>query len=165
MKTNLELVDLLRARANVSYEDAKAALEACDYDIVEALIELEKKDKLRKNRRERACHHENNFKRFCKEVMNINFIVKKKKDVILNLPLVIVGLFAIMTLPFFILFLGIAIITGHKFQIRKGNDIIPVKKVFDDIKESVQDMTKDDEAATDTEDADQNDSTPKNEEA
>jgi hypothetical protein len=145
MKTNLELVDLLRSRANVSYEDAKAALEACDYDIVEALIQLEKKDQLKKSRREQACRHENNFKKFCKEVMDIKFLIKKKRDIIMNLPLVIVGLFAIVTLPLFLVFIGIAIITGHKFQIRRGSEIIKVKKVFDDIKENINDMTEDEE--------------------
>ena len=34
MKVNLELIDLLRERADVSYEDAKMALERCDNDIV-----------------------------------------------------------------------------------------------------------------------------------
>lgn len=148
MKSNLELVDLLRSRANVSYEDAKAALEACDYDVVEALIELEKNDKIRKNKRERACRHENNFKNFCKEVMNIKFLIKKKQDIVMNLPLVIVGLFALVTLPLFVIFIGLAIITGHKFQIKKGDEIVKVKKVFDDFKENINDMTDEDVQAS-----------------
>lgn len=145
MKNNLEMVDLLRSRANVSYEDAKTALEACDYDVVEALIELEKKDKIRKNRCERARHHENNFKSFCKEVMNIKFLIKKNKNVVMNIPLVIVALFAVVTLPLFIIFLGIAIITGHKFQITKYDEIVKVKKVFDDFKENINEMTQTEE--------------------
>lgn len=149
MKSNLELVDLLRSRANVSYEDAKAALEACDYDVVEALIELEKNDKIRKSKHERACRHENNFKNFCKEVMNIKFLIKKKNDIVINLPLVIVGLFALVTLPLFVIFIGIAIITGHKFQIKKGDEIVKVKKVFDDFKENINDMTDEHTQASD----------------
>lgn len=37
-----EKVEKLRERANVSYEEAKQALEACDGDILEAMIYLEK---------------------------------------------------------------------------------------------------------------------------
>lgn len=56
------------------------------------------------------------------------------------------GLFALVTLPLFIIFIGLAIITGHKFQIRKGEEIVKVKKVFDDLKDNIHDMTKDDDA-------------------
>jgi hypothetical protein len=42
----LESVDKLRERANVSYDDAKAALEACGDDILEAMIWLEKQGKI-----------------------------------------------------------------------------------------------------------------------
>ena len=45
MAVKLELIDELRKRANVSYEDAKDALEKCNGDIVEALIYLEKQNK------------------------------------------------------------------------------------------------------------------------
>lgn len=39
----LEQVEKLRERANVSYDEAKAALEASNGDVLEALIQLEKK--------------------------------------------------------------------------------------------------------------------------
>lgn len=146
MKNNLELIDLLRERANISYEDAKAALEACNYDVVEALINLEKNNKMKKSRQERAKKHESNFKSFFNDVMTVKFIVKKKKDIVMNIPLVIAALFALVTLPLFIIFVGIAIITGHKFQIKKGDEIVKVKKVFDDFKENINEMTKDDDA-------------------
>lgn len=158
MKNNLEMIDLLRSRANVSYEDAKEALEACDYDVVEALIQLEKKDKIRKNRCERARYHENNFKSFCKEVMNIKFLIKKNKDIVMNIPLIIVGLFAVVTLPLFIIFLGIAVITGHKFQITKDDEIVKVKKVFDDIKENINEMTQTEEDEQNQEHTNESDS-------
>ena len=124
-------------------------LEACDNDIVEALIYLEKKDKIRKTRHERAKYHESNFKSFFKEVMNIKFLIKKKSNIVMDLPLVIVALFAIVTLPLFLIFVGIAILTGHKFQIRKGAEVVKVKKVFDDLKDNIKDMT-DDTDDTDT---------------
>lgn len=43
----LELVEKLRTHANVSYDDAKEALDACGDDILEALIYLERHGKVR----------------------------------------------------------------------------------------------------------------------
>lgn len=44
--TNFDSVEKLRERANVSYEDAKAALDACGGDLLDALIYLEKQGKV-----------------------------------------------------------------------------------------------------------------------
>ena len=40
---NLEKVELIREKCNVSYEEAREALEACDYDVLEAVIAIERK--------------------------------------------------------------------------------------------------------------------------
>lgn len=42
----LEKVEKLRERANVSYEEAKEALEASDWDLLDAMVYLEKKGKV-----------------------------------------------------------------------------------------------------------------------
>lgn len=39
----LEKIDIIRTRLNVSYKEAKAALEAADGDVLQALIDLEEK--------------------------------------------------------------------------------------------------------------------------
>lgn len=39
---NLDKVDLVRKRMNVNYEEAKVALEAANWDVVEAIVKLEK---------------------------------------------------------------------------------------------------------------------------
>ena len=44
--TTLEMVEKLRERANVSYDEAKAALDACGGDLLEAMIYLEKQGKV-----------------------------------------------------------------------------------------------------------------------
>lgn len=44
--TKLEQIEQLRERANVTYDEAKAALEASDGDLLEALIYLEKEGKV-----------------------------------------------------------------------------------------------------------------------
>lgn len=42
----LEKVEKIREKTGVSYDDAKNALEACDYDILDAIIYLEKLGKI-----------------------------------------------------------------------------------------------------------------------
>ena len=41
-----EMVETLRAKANVTYEEAKAALEASDWDMLDALVLLESEGKV-----------------------------------------------------------------------------------------------------------------------
>lgn len=48
-KITIELVEKLQQRANVTYEEAKLALEKCDGDILEALIMLEQEGKTTKS--------------------------------------------------------------------------------------------------------------------
>ena len=43
---NFEKVEVLSQKANVSFEDAKVALEACGYDMLDAMIYLERQGKV-----------------------------------------------------------------------------------------------------------------------
>ena len=43
---HLEMVEKLREKANVSYEEANEALEACDWDLLDALLMLESEGRL-----------------------------------------------------------------------------------------------------------------------
>ena len=43
---NFEKVEMLKVKANVSYEEAKEAMEACNYDMLDAMIYLEKQGKV-----------------------------------------------------------------------------------------------------------------------
>ena len=47
MDITLELVEQLRKRAHVSYEEARAVLEEADGDLLAALILLEQRGKIR----------------------------------------------------------------------------------------------------------------------
>ena len=47
MMDHYEMVEKLRQKANVSYEEAKAALEATDWDILDALVLLENQGKVK----------------------------------------------------------------------------------------------------------------------
>ena len=47
--TNFEMVEMLREKANISYEEAKAALEQANWDLLEAMLLLEKEGKVVNN--------------------------------------------------------------------------------------------------------------------
>ena len=47
--TNFEMVELLRQKANVPYEEAKAALEQANWDLLDAMVLLEKDGKVTEN--------------------------------------------------------------------------------------------------------------------
>ncbi len=46
---HIEMVEKLRQKANISYEEAKAALEANNWDLLDAMIMLEKQGKVNEN--------------------------------------------------------------------------------------------------------------------
>ena len=48
MEENIKLIEKLKDKANISYEDAKEALENSDWDILDAMIYLEKKGKIKR---------------------------------------------------------------------------------------------------------------------
>ncbi len=47
--TNFEMVEMLREKANISYEEAKAALEQANWDLLDAMVLLEKEGKVMGN--------------------------------------------------------------------------------------------------------------------
>lgn len=52
---HLEKVEKLREKANVTYEEAKAALETCDWDILDAMILLESEGKIKTAEHSASC--------------------------------------------------------------------------------------------------------------
>ncbi|SFB12821.1 hypothetical protein SAMN05216249_11027 [Acetitomaculum ruminis DSM 5522] len=52
MMEQFEKVEKLRERANVTYEEAKAALEQCNWDILDAMVFLEKEGKAKGPKKE-----------------------------------------------------------------------------------------------------------------
>ena len=110
---------------------------------------MEKDKKIRPSReefRKEKCEYKRKkFKTFIHDIFKVKFLITKKGDIILNLPLVIVAIFALGLFPLFILLLGIAILTGHKLKIKKNGDTIKVNKVFSDIKENINNFVDDEE--------------------
>ena len=114
----LKLVDKLREKANISYEEAKIALENSDWDILDALLYLEENGKSKRpsvnifytnearysdkdkksgkneeNKYETSNNFQGIFEAICKYIDTCNNIfleIKKKERMFLKIPLTVV---------------------------------------------------------------------------
>lgn len=93
---NIEKIDMVRERMNVTYEEAKGALEATNWDVVEALIKIERDEKAR---REEIFVRGNELVDKIKELVrkgNVNRLrVKQDDQVLVEIPVTagVVGAF------------------------------------------------------------------------
>ena len=125
---SLEQIDLIMQRANVSYSEAKEALENSNGDIVEALLYLEKADKIKAT----PCSKGEGFKSFIAKLNATQFILRKKERVYVDTPLSIAILALILCFPFTLILLAIALIYGIRIDIKGENDIAQkVNATFD----------------------------------
>ena len=136
MAINLETIEILRERANVSYEEARAALEKSDGNIVEALIYLEKQDRLKPP--PQGSGSQTGFwatvNKYLKIGNETKFVVSQDGRIVLDLSLTIVILVTLILPPLTLIGLLAAIFTGHKIRMEKpGARDMPINKTFDDI--------------------------------
>lgn len=136
MAVNLELIEMLRERANISYEEAKETLEKCNNDVVEALIYLEKQDKIKTPQNETCC--KSGFWATVKKLVKTCNITKlkisKNANIIIDLPLTIVILVTILMPPLTIIGLLAALFTKHKIRLEKpGCEYMEINKTLDNM--------------------------------
>ena len=118
----LEQIDLIMQRANVSYAEAKEALEQCNGDVVEALLYLEKAERIQPQNQSTASSGDK-VTSVINKLNATKFIMKKKERTYVNVPLS-VALIAII-LCFHVSIIGsvIALILGVRISIIGENDI------------------------------------------
>lgn len=132
MSVSLEKIDMLMERANISYKEAKDALEMHNGDMVEALIYLEASNKTAKGkpgpgtRPNRNAHHntkrpENDFfddvKKFFDKMNKTNFVVGNKTKKILDIPLTVAAILTLITMPVSMFLLILPYLFGYKISI------------------------------------------------
>jgi len=127
---------MLRDRARVSYEEARAALEKCEGDVVEALIYLEQQGKI--NPAQPATTRISGFgeklKKWFKACNETKFIVSKNSRIIMDLPLTVVIIVTVFVPPLTVIGLLVALFTGHKIRLeRPGSSDMPINRTFDDM--------------------------------
>jgi translation elongation factor EF-Ts len=143
MSINLEQIDELRKRANVSYEDAKNALEQNAGNLIEALVYLEKQNKIKP---EENASSENQFfkkvKKLIKKGNETKLIVKKDDTVVLNICVTLAIITTVVATPLVVAALIFALATNHKIRIQKKNsEDSQVNKIFDKISVAVNKVT------------------------
>ncbi|GAU77988.1 DUF4342 domain-containing protein [Fusibacter sp. 3D3] len=136
MSVSLEKIDMLMERANISYKEAKEALEKFDGDMVEALIHLEDAHKtgpknsngnrdLRQEYRHhrQQCHQrpQNDFfedmKKFFDKMHKTSFVIGKKGKKVLDIPLTVAAIIILLTLPISLILLVLPYVFGYKIVI------------------------------------------------
>ncbi len=149
MNITLEKIDLLIERANVTYGQAKEALEKADGDIVEALVYLEGQAKIKEPKKdfskqveEKANSFGQEIKALIKSINKNSLKVEKNNKTFIDLPLLIAGLIALFCLPFSIIVFAILLVTGYKINIvKEDGSQVDVNK---NIKETVDKFEKKD---------------------
>lgn len=143
MTMNLDQIDELRKRANVTYEDAKSALEQCDGNLIDALVFLEKQNKIKSEHE--PCAPNNFFKAIKKLIKKGNetkFIVKKDEAIVLNVCVTLVVLLSVTVTPVMVAALILALATNHKIRIEKKNkEDSQVNIIFDKMAVAVNKVT------------------------
>jgi len=143
MSISLELIEKLKEKVNISYADAKEALEKCNGDLVEALIYLEKENKINVNPQEKkSSGFWDTVKRWVKRGNDTRLVISKNAETVLNLSLTIFIILAIVATPFVLVALLLLLFTGHKFRLKTaGCDEAKINKTFDDISAAASKVT------------------------
>jgi translation elongation factor EF-Ts len=149
---SLEKIDIIKERTGATYGEAKEALEACEGNVVDALIYIEKNQKSNK---ENLYTTKDEFVAFIKQLINKGNItrikIKKDEKVIVDVPVnagVATGALALIWPPLFAL-IGIgtlaAVATDFTIEITKEDGSVEVvskiiKGTMQDVKEKVNGM-------------------------
>jgi hypothetical protein len=143
MSISLELIEKLKEKVNISYADAKEALEKCNGDLVDALIYLEKENKIKTAPEEKKTSgFWATIKKWVKRSNNTRFIISKKDETVLNLSMTIFIILAIIATPFVLVGLLLALFTGHKFRVKTDDfNEEKINKTFDDISDAASKVT------------------------
>lgn len=149
----LEKIDIIRERTGVSYTEAKEALEACDGNVVDALIYIEQSQKSTMGN---IYTSKDEFLNWLKDLINkgnINRIrIKKEDKVIVDIPVnagIAATLTALIWPPLIAIGILTAVVTKVTIEITKNdgsieivNKIIKsgVKDGMHDVKETMKDV-------------------------
>lgn len=87
MINELEKIDMLRARLGIGYKEAREALEKAEGDIIQALIDLEEKNrKLKEKIHDRSSEIMEQFKGFYEKGKGVSLKIKQGDETVLDVP-------------------------------------------------------------------------------
>ena len=153
---NLEKVEKLRERANVTYEEAKAALEECEWDLLDAMVSLEKQGKAKgpdqsvvSTSYEEQDHYEpvketvyegrkqekegikGIIRRFFDICRNNAFCVKKNEEQIIRIPVILLVLILFFTWKVALPILIIGLFFGLRYSFEGKDDLSQANELMD----------------------------------
>lgn len=154
MKVTIELIDELRSRVNVTYDEAKKTLEKNDGDLIKSIIELEEK-KGAKVAGTVNTNSKDSFSEFIDKVLQLRFGIKSKEgEVLINVPLVLVVFTFVMAFWVVIIGLAIAIVCSCNIKIFKAKKYTNVNDIKENIKHTVNKVKTSTEKIFDNEEVD-----------
>lgn len=130
MTNTLDHVDQIIERTKVSYAEAKEALDACNGDVLEAIIKIEssKSNKSESGTKSEKSNFDAQLKFALKQAgkilskgLQIKVLWKKETQTLLELPLLIVLIATLWLMPFSLLVLALPFFFGVRMQINRGN--------------------------------------------
>jgi translation elongation factor EF-Ts len=160
MSITLEKIDHLRERANVSYTEAKEALEASEGNMIDAIILLEKENKTipsgfqnKKNNQAREERKQNTkntaddlldgFKKVLKTLNETRVIMFNEQRVVFDVSMTITLLLAAFAFPLTVAILIIGLLTGQRFKISKKSKVSQtINSFFEKASKVTEDVLK-----------------------
>ncbi len=148
---HFEMVEKLREKANVTYEEAKAALEACDWDLLDALVFLENEGKLsgeakytteekkppvkeQEQKRKRTgggTRFLESVGRFIRKCTVVTFDVERGGKNIISLPVLVFGLLLIFLFWWTMALLVLGLFFGFRYAFHGMKVFDPVNDAMD----------------------------------
>jgi endo-alpha-1,4-polygalactosaminidase (GH114 family) len=143
MTISIEQIDSLRKRANVSYKEAKEALEKSNGDLVEALLYLEEQNKIKpQNESIKDLTFIKKIKNLISKANKIKFVISKNDKTILNIPSTIAVLLCIFAMPVAIAVVVVALITNCKIRFHKDSgEECSINSQMDKVSNAVSNVT------------------------
>ena len=138
-----EMVENLRTKANVTYEEAKAALEASDWDMLDALVLLENEGKVNQTTPEFTTKEKTDETRRAASKSDVKgslsklgawirkmialgnknqFVISRKGNEMVSIPITVTALLMILVWPFSLIVLCAGFFLGTRYAFR-GPDI------------------------------------------
>lgn len=169
---NLEKVERLREKADVTYDEAKRALEACNWDMLDAMIYLEALGKVKKTsdsgvysskaeeeklydvektiKEEERKNKEENFKnkfkkgfnKFIKVCKENSFIVKHEDKKIIDLPLGIALIIFLLGWHVLLIVMLISLFFEVRYEIEGKNDLKTVNSAMNKVADTADKLKK-----------------------
>ncbi|WBW96912.1 DUF4342 domain-containing protein [Oceanirhabdus sp. W0125-5] len=139
MKISLEQIDLLRKRANVSYSEAKEALELNEGDIVNALAYLEQQKKIKGTAfQDCSSNAVDTLKKLIQKGFEIRLLVSREDRIKLDLSLNLLILALIFATPITLIATALSLLTKHTLKFtRRGKEDFAINNTITKISNTI----------------------------